>query len=160
MTANGRQSIWNETLCKALGEMVTGGYSFCAIANDLSTRFAVRITRNACIGKARRMGLETPVKRQLVPMPPKARQPRQRRSYTKIIAQGGGHTVIYTTSYFEQQRLRCAEVLPRLIPLSQLNQLSECHYIPGEDHLYCGHPAIPGKSWCGPHWALVRGPAQ
>jgi GcrA cell cycle regulator len=54
------QSSWAEEHSQALREYFEKGLSFSEIANAINERFNTAYTRNAAIGRARRMGLSTP----------------------------------------------------------------------------------------------------
>jgi hypothetical protein len=54
------QSTWEEAHSTALRELVEKGVPFSEIARALNERFGTAYTRNAAIGRARRMGLSVP----------------------------------------------------------------------------------------------------
>jgi hypothetical protein len=72
---------------------------------------------------------------------------------------------IVVTPDIAQPKLRCVEVVPLNLTLAQLDQETQCHYIPGDDLLYCGHPRFTylrgGKeiksAYCAPHYGVTVG---
>ncbi len=54
----------------------------------------------------------------------------------------------------EQYKLRCVEIVPLNLTLTDLPD-DGCHYIPGDDLLYCGHPIQAGSKYCTPHHHIV-----
>jgi GcrA cell cycle regulator len=59
-------------------------------------------------------------------------------------------------------KLRCVGVRPRLIPLVELER-DDCRYPyggdkEGEEIAFCGHPRLPGSSYCAPHARVTRSP--
>ena len=54
------QSTWEEAHSTALREYLDKGMSFAEIARALNARFGTAYSRNAAIGRARRMGLANP----------------------------------------------------------------------------------------------------
>src|ERR1700744_6581069 len=55
------QSTWVEAHSVALREYLDKGLSFAEIASALNQQFGTAYTRNAAIGRARRMGLSVPL---------------------------------------------------------------------------------------------------
>ena len=56
------QSTWVEAHSVALREYLDKGLSFAEIARALNQQFGTAYTRNAAIGRARRMGLSVPLR--------------------------------------------------------------------------------------------------
>ena len=54
------QSTWEEAHSVALRDCLEKGMSFAEIARALNERFGTAYTRNAAIGRARRLGLSVP----------------------------------------------------------------------------------------------------
>src|SRR6202795_882031 len=73
------QSSWAEEHSRALREYLEKGLSFSEIANAINARFNTAYSRNATIGRARRMGLsglerpDRPVRPKPPPQPSPAR---------------------------------------------------------------------------------------
>jgi GcrA cell cycle regulator len=76
---NKMQSTWEEAHSTALRELVEKGVPFSEVARALNKRFGTAYSRNAVIGRARRMGLSVP-ERAGPPGPfPAARKPDAKR---------------------------------------------------------------------------------
>ena len=56
------QSTWEEAHSVALRDYLEKGMSFAEIARALNERFGTAYTRNAAIGRARRLGLSVPMR--------------------------------------------------------------------------------------------------
>jgi hypothetical protein len=56
------QSTWEEAHSVALRDCLEKGMSFAEIARALNERFGTAYTRNAAIGRARRLGLSVPMR--------------------------------------------------------------------------------------------------
>jgi hypothetical protein len=117
--------------------------SFTKIAAEMSVAFNIRLTGNACIGKAHRLGL--PTRHQ-------SATPRQKRGKAKMI------------------RVRVdAPIAPAIEPRSHLGGLDiyqlgwgECRWPLGhvEDrppYRYCGGPALLGRPYCNEHTEKAAG---
>ncbi len=130
--------------------------SFDAIAEVLSEEFKVALTKNACIGKARRMGLpERTSKRKRKVF----RGDKRRRQITLVAS---------TPAPIEPEVVPC--VLPRWkviadeapaerdkLTLLQLNG-NTCHWPHGDrvPYLFCGAPTA-GKTYCAYHTGISCG---
>lgn len=159
-------SLWNDELNEALKTLVAEGYSYASIGAELSSRFNVRISRNAAIGRAGRMGLiaefkRVPVKQEKKEKPEKNRSGEHHTIFKIRRANGNSNAMqlFETTEFVETQRLRCVEVIPRNIPLSQIEE-NDCRYIAGDDLLYCARPRKPGSSFCPAHHAICFRPSE
>jgi GcrA cell cycle regulator len=71
--------IWHDEKLARLKEMVQGGKSYGVIAGMLSVEFGAAVSRNACIGKAHRLGLYDKTR------PRRPPRPRVARNVTKFI---------------------------------------------------------------------------
>lgn len=121
------------------------------IANRLNGEFGIYVSRNAVIGRANRIGLPP---RKISSANKKPRKPRERKP----------------TKYGGMTSLRFGEPLvtfaPRIIPDAppSLNltivelRADSCRFIAGDDHLFCGHAAQKGSSYCPAHHALCTQP--
>jgi hypothetical protein len=131
--------------------------SFDAIAEALSEEFKVTLTKNACIGKARRMGLpERTTKRKRKVF----RGDKRRRQITLV-----------APAPIEAEAVPC--VLPRWkviadeapaergkLTLMQLDG-NKCHWPSGDrvPYLFCGAPTA-GKTYCAYHTGISCGRLQ
>ena len=139
---------WDDDRIALLTKMVSESYAARVIAERLGT------TRNAVLGKCHRLGITAPIKPSSHHVKPKKlKHPKPK----PIVTFGNAKaTRVYSSVQTAQPQLRCVPVEPRNVTLYELNQSTECHYIPGDDLLYCGHPSLEGKSYCGPHYAVTR----
>lgn len=151
-------SPWSEDRVADLTRLWAEGLSCSQIGNQLG------FTRNAIVGKIQRLNLPTPEGKKATVRKEKTIRPRIKRSsathkYTMTrLVRGGNYrpdsahqfTVIQTAEF----KLRCVEIEPLNFTLADL-PANGCHYIPGDDLLYCGHPIKDGSSYCVPHHFLV-----
>jgi GcrA cell cycle regulator len=152
---------WAPAHCEALREFVTKGLSFAEAALEINRKFGTDYTRSAAIGRARRMGLLARP-RPRSPGPgglTKARRPRPPRSHQP--ARGEARPPVSPPERPEPVKLRCVGITPRLLRLVDLAP-GDCRYPYGGDRegeaiAFCGHPRLPGSSYCGPHFHLTRG---
>ena len=157
------QSNWPAQHCKALREHHARGLPYSAIAAAINAKFKTAYSRNATIGRAKRMGLSNP-------NPPKnlpARWPRRRGKAAGLHKPRERHAPEFITRMpvakrTEAPKLRCVELVPRHLSLLDL-EASDCRYpyggeADGEAITFCGHPRREDSSYCTPHFHLTRGP--
>jgi len=154
------QSSWPAAHSQALREYLAMGMSFSRIADAINAQFGTRYSRNAMIGRARRMGLVRPAQpgdRSVTPRkastphlqrPGKRRAPRRKSPASK-------------PAPAKRRKLRCVEIAPRHLTLMELGP-GDCRYpyggdVEGEAISFCGHPQRVGSSYCAPHFRLTRG---
>ncbi len=136
--------------------------SFSEIAGALNARFGTAYTRNAALGRAKRMGLQGlngPKRRKKVPV--RLLGPPKRKSKEGRAPEPPG-TMPPVAERAEPVRLRCVGIRPRLVPFLDLEP-GACRYPyggdkDGESIVFCGHPRRPGSSYCTPHFHLTHGP--
>jgi len=155
---------WAPAHCEALREYVAKGLSFAEAAREINRKFGTDYTRSAAIGRARRMGLLAR------PRPPgsstgrlaKAEALHPARSHER---QKGAPAALAPPPASPKRakpvKLRCVGITPRLLALVDL-EAGDCRYPYGGDKdgepiTFCGHPRLPGSSYCGPHFHLTRG---
>jgi GcrA cell cycle regulator len=174
------QSNWEEAHSKALREYVEKGMTFSEIARALNERFGTAYSRNAAIGRARRMGLASPERTGGEKRPNAAKQPDMRRlrqlraksraksptkSQTKSLAAPVPRSVpkpLVKLSTFERAaalQLRCVAITPKHLALIDLEE-GDCRYPYGGDAdnepiTFCGHPRREGSSYCTSHFHLT-----
>jgi GcrA cell cycle regulator len=154
-------SGWPPEHSEALREHHARGMSYSQIAEAINVKFGTRYSRNATIGRGKRMGLAGPDRPADFPKPaPKARRPRLHRLRERHVPESSRPTSIFES--IETVKLRCVEVDPRHLSLMEL-ELGDCRYPYGGDEegeaiSFCGHPRRPGSSYCAPHFHLTRGP--
>ena len=137
-----RGHFWREEEDQLIRDLWADGVSFGVIAKTLNARFKpIHRTRNACVGRAHRMGLrrETPTYRQSMPREKKTRAPsapRLRKPAPRIVEP--------------------PPVLPPIGASDILNAASgTCRFIcgdPRDTYQLCGHL---GEPWCEAHRAIV-----
>lgn len=139
-----------QPLVDRLKELHGKDMSFARIANQLSAEFKFRVSRNACIGKATRLGF-----------PIRAKTPGERgarghtRKATRIQSAGVGIVRRVTVS-IEEIRLQLADVVPLHLSFDVLRH-DQCRYPYGEatPYTFCGCEKLPGVSYCEPHQRLT-----
>jgi GcrA cell cycle regulator len=158
-----QSSNWAPEHCQALREYRARGMSYGQIAQALNAKFGTTYTRNAALGRGVRMRL------------PSSGQPlRREKRFPDIRRPKRPSTTVGTEPLLRRAvegaeaapavkpvTLRCVGITPRLIPLIEL-KADDCRYPYGGDKdgepiTFCGHPKLPGSSYCGPHFHLTRG---
>jgi|SRR5277367_6041835 len=157
------QLEWEEAHSVALRECVEKGMSFSEAARTLNDRFGTAYTRNAAIGRARRMGLSAFEKQASArplntPRKPDARRIRQMRSRSLANAA----PKLTTLERAAALELRCVAITPRHLALVDLEP-GDCRYpyggdAEGEAITFCGHPRRDGSSYCLSHFHLTCEP--
>jgi GcrA cell cycle regulator len=153
---------WTPEHSDALREYLTQGMSFSEIAEAINAKFRTAYSRNAAIGRAKRMGLAGPDRPK---SPPRARPPRLGKLHELRSAEFRTSEFIWPMPVLEKAkpvRLRCVEIEPRHLSLVELDR-GDCRYpyggdAEGEAITFCGHPRRPGASYCTPHFHLSRNP--
>jgi hypothetical protein len=163
-------SLWTPEL-KAKVARLWDKHSDSVIARILWEEDRVSFSRNAIIGARHRMnavGVAPEIKKTVTarmrgaagPAVQKINRKRQgdHHAVTKISAGGnGGIRVTQSNKADSLPNLRCVEIAPLNLTLAELDQATQCHYIPGDDMLYCGHPVMAGSPYCVPHKHLCAG---
>ena len=158
------QSSWAEEHSRTLREYLQNGLSFSQIAKAINARFRTSYSRNATIGRARRMGLSTPERldRPVRPKPkPKVHSERLRKVGARAVVKPRGKPAVLERA--AALKLRCVGIAPRQLSLIDL-QAGDCRYPYGGDKegeaiTFCGHPRRDGSSYCVSHFHLTRGPS-
>ena len=135
---------WTEHMIDRLTRLQRAGkLSFTEIAKTLSREFGVRLTKNACIGKARRLNL--PMRKPVVVRKPKA-EPQ--------VPEIEPETVPHVRPAWTVEPPTLPKASGR-ITVYQL-QCGVCHFPFGErpPYAYCGNSAFRG-SWCPHHERVV-----
>jgi GcrA cell cycle regulator len=158
------QTGWPPEHSSALRAHVAAGASFSEIVKAINLKFNTAYTRNAVIGRAKRMGLVGSDR----PQPsPQAGPPCPERIVKPQLVEPASAVLRRMTAILKSQqppKLRCAEVEPRHLSLIDLD-CDDCHYPYGGDEegeaiTFCGHPRQPGSSYCAPHFQLSRNPVM
>jgi GcrA cell cycle regulator len=156
------QTNWPPEHSEALRKHLVERLPFSKIVEAINRKFGTAYTRNAAIGRARRMGLGGPDRPQPLLQ---AKPPRLERIVKLGPIEPGWAALPWpkpTLKAQEPPKLRCAGVEPRHLSLIELER-GDCHYPYGGDEegeaiTFCGHPRRPGSSYCTPHFHLSRNP--
>ena len=154
-------TYWASEHSDALREFIALGLSWSEAATAINRKFETFYTRNAVLGRARRMGLMSPRPPELLP------------GAISTLNRLGGvrpaepriswlHRPMPVLERTETEQLRCVEIEPRYLSVVDLEP-GDCRYPygggeEGEAITFCGHPRRPGSSYCTPHFHLSRGP--
>lgn len=156
-----QSSNWAPQHSEALREYLARGMSYAESAQAINARFGTAYTRNAAVGRGKRMGLAAPERPQNRPkLPAKVKSPRPKRLSERRAAEPVPSAP--RPERAEPIKLRCVGIKPRLLPLVELES-SDCRYPYGGDRegeaiTFCGHPRLPWSSYCEPHFRLTCGP--
>jgi GcrA cell cycle regulator len=157
------QSTWEGAHSAALRELVEKGMAFSDIARALNERFGSAYTRNAAIGRARRMGLSLPAptgSSGVFQAPKRADVRRISKKRARILSKPAAKPSAPERA--AALRLRCVAITPRHLSLVELES-RDCRYpyggdAEGEPITFCGHPRREGSSYCVSHFHLTRLP--
>jgi GcrA cell cycle regulator len=159
------QSNWEEAHSIALRELVEQGKTFSQIARALNARFGTAYSRNAAIGRARRMGLGCGEKASPRPsLPTKTLLRRLRKveagSVASLVPKAA--VKLSTSQRAAALKLRCVAITPKHLALIDLED-DHCRYpyggeADGEAITFCGHPRRAGSSYCNSHFHLTSAP--
>ncbi len=123
-------SLWTEERHAQLIDMVAQGLSRTVIALKMNCGF----TRNAISGRIHRLGIAPPGN---LAKPPPAPRKRKHKAVPLV------PTIV--------------DIVPLNRDIIEVGLRTECHYPVGfsDVHLFCGHPAQEGSSYCPHHHAVV-----
>jgi GcrA cell cycle regulator len=157
---------WPPAHSEALRECFARGMSYSAIADAVNAKFGTSYTRNAALGRAKRMGLDGPggLENRGTPSP-EAKAPglleiNPRRTRERRVSEFWRPPPAFEAT--EVAKLRTADVVPCHLSLIDLKR-GDCRYPYGGDNegeaiTFCGHPQRPGSSYCAAHFDLSIGP--
>jgi GcrA cell cycle regulator len=152
---------WAEEHSKALREFLESGMSHARIADAINAKFKTAYSRNATIGRARRMGLAGPDRPEDWPKPTlSAEAPRLHKLRERLASESRRPMPVFES--MTPVELRCVQIDPLHRSLVDLEP-GDCRYPYGGDEegeaiTFCGHPRRQGKSYCTAHFYLTRGP--
>ena len=153
------QISWPPEHCDALRECLAKGLSFAEAANAINARFHAGYSRNATLGRAKRMGLAALDRPKRLPRVPQKLHPTQLRKVREPATESRPSTPISERP--ARVKLRCVQIIPLHLPLIDL-EAGDCRYPYGGDEdeaiTFCGHPQREGSSYCLGHFHLTRGP--
>lgn len=146
-----RDTIWTDDLTKALRDLVAEKHSASVIAKTLKDMYGARVTRNAVIGKAHRLGVK------LLSREPSGGAKRLRYDKPRPVRARVAPRPVYA-SRPPQRRVKPAEN-PRLRPDGEMYDTisigkGDCRWIVdghGKIAKYCAHQVVPDRSWCAGH---------
>jgi GcrA cell cycle regulator len=156
------QTNWAPQHSEALRELVAKGLSYSEITDAINAKFHTCYSRNAAIGRAKRMGIasaDRPTAQS------RACQPQQDTVLERRLSEFRPSEFRWPMPVMERAEpvtLRCVEVDPRHLSLLELER-NNCRYPYGGDEegeaiTFCGHPRRKGSSYCTPHFHLTRDP--
>jgi GcrA cell cycle regulator len=155
--------IWAPEHSGALRDCLSRGMSYGQAAKAINASFGTEFTRNAAVGRAKRLGLNTATVRKVTSRP-KTRSARWGESPPKPPAKVArpASSALPAPEPAKPVKLRCVGIKPRLLAFADLEP-GDCRYPyggeeEGEAYAFCGHPRIPHSSYCRPHHALTHGP--
>ena len=154
--------IWAPEHSDALRDCLSRGMSYGQAASAINARFGTEFTRNAAIGRAKRLGLKPASVRKVLP---RARRPARWGESApnpprKIVRPVAAAAPPPTPEPVKPAKLRCVGIKPRLLAFADLEP-GDCRYPYGgereeEVYAFCGHPRMPHSSYCRPHHALTH----
>jgi GcrA cell cycle regulator len=155
---------WAPEHSAALREHLARGLTFSEIAKAINSTFKTDYSRNATIGRARRMGLAGADRPKTLPHATPRRLERIHEVRSAESRPSGFHWPRPPAQAIETAKLRCVEVEPRYLSLIELER-GDCRYPYGGDEegeaiTFCGHPRRAGSSYCTPHFHLSRNPVM
>jgi GcrA cell cycle regulator len=156
-------SNWAPAHSEALREYWARGMSYSEIADAINAKFGTRYSRNATIGRGKRMGLGIPDRPDHRAVAPRRQQPKPSKKRAKKMRERRAAELQEPAPVRERAepvKLRCVGLSPRLMSLVDLEN-GECRYPYGGDKegeaiLFCGHSRLAGSSYCKPHFHLTR----
>jgi GcrA cell cycle regulator len=158
------QIDWLPPHSDALREFLAKGMSFADAAHAINAKFDTSYSRNAAIGRGKRMGLASSHKpAELRGSPQKESAPRLReQSKHSERSESGSTRPVTPFRRAAGVNLRCIEIVPRHLTLIEL-EAGDCRYpfggdAEGEAITFCGHPQRDGSSYCAGHFHLTCGP--
>ena len=154
------QINWAPEHCDMLRECVAKGMSLSEAAGAINARFDTAYSRNATIGRAKRMGLAVPGRPKKLPGLSRQLNGPQLRKVREPAAESKPSTPVSDRP--DRVKLRCIQIMPRHLRLTEL-EAGDCRYpyggdADGEAITFCGHPQREGSSYCIGHFHLTRGP--
>jgi GcrA cell cycle regulator len=155
------QINWAPQHCDALRECLAKGMSHSEAADTINARFKTAYSRNAAIGRAKRMGLAGSNRPAALPWSSQQPKPPQMSRERKRQA-GPAKPLAPPLDQPKRIKLRCVQIVPRHLSVIDL-EAGDCRYPYGGDAdgdaiTFCGHPQREGSSYCIGHFHLTRGP--
>jgi GcrA cell cycle regulator len=156
------QTSWEPKHSDALRDYLAKGLPYSEIARRINEAFNTDYTRNATIGRARRMGLAglAETGRSRKPRKPDFLSIGKLRKISKKQRAAKSRLLRPIQKRAAALKLRCVGIEPRHLSLIGL-EASDCRYPYGGDKdgeaiTFCGHPRREGSSYCVSHFHLTR----
>ena len=156
------QTSWEPKHSDALRDYLAKGLPYSEIARRINAAFNTDYTRNATIGRARRMGLAglAETGRSRKPRKPNFLSIRKLRKISKKHRAAKLRLPRPILKRAAVLKLRCVGIEPRHLSLLEL-EARDCRYPYGGDRdneaiTFCGHPRQEGSSYCTAHFHLTR----
>lgn len=138
---------WPDDHVAALKKHFASGLSFAQIAAKVNAECGSKYTRNACIGKAKRIGLSQAEK----PKP----QPRREKREPMVQVRKPSRVPKIAP---EEIELRVANIVPHNISIYELTDATcKWPYGSAAPYEFCGCKTYPGFPYCAEHAALSVG---
>jgi GcrA cell cycle regulator len=157
------QTSWEPAHSEALRDHLAKGLSYAEIARRINAAFNTAYTRNAAIGRAKRIGLAGLAETGRVKLPRKPRLLpfRKMRKMNKKHRAAKPRPPRPVLKRAAALKLRCVGIEPRHLSLLEL-EARDCRYPYGGDQdgeaiTFCGHPRRAGSSYCVAHFHLTLG---
>ncbi len=152
---------WTSAHSDALRDYLAKGMSYSEIAAAINAKFSTLYSRNATIGRAKRMGLAGPKRPSGGPKPQARPSPSQRQKSREHRTTEDAALPMPPSAGTERVKLRCIQIIPRHLSVVEL-EAGDCRYPYGGDEegeaiTFCGHPQREGSSYCVGHFHLTRG---
>lgn len=153
--------MWTDGVVERFKALCADGLSFSQIADTISQEFRIRVSRNACIGKARRLGigkatdLRVSRSRKHLERPRQPRPKAERRAAPKVAKPPALKLVIGPT---DAERAHCFDPLPEGCGVGLLDiGFGQCRWPHGEGAglRFCGEATVEaGCVYCERHARL------
>jgi GcrA cell cycle regulator len=158
------QSNWAEQHSQALREYLQKGMTYSEAARAINERFNTSYSRNAAIGRAKRMGISGAGQPDRPGSAKRPRPPNPKRLFKKragLLKPSRRRVKVLARA--AALNLRCVAVVPRHLSLLELED-GDCRYpyggdAEGEAITFCGHPRRDDSSYCVSHFHLTNAPA-
>lgn len=145
-------TTWTPEQVERLRAALSAGKSVGVAAAELG------VSRNAAMGKASRVGMDMSVR-------PAVTQVRPGRPPSEVRPPKTPRNPNNSLQWKPARPRPSAPVMHEAMPSLDVGLMDlhdrDCHWPYGDGpFLYCGHPALVGKSYCGPHFRVAYQPAS
>lgn len=152
--------VWTEEQVTDFKAWATDGFSMSQVADKLYWKYGIRYSRNACCGKAFRLGLKLKEHYQPPETQKKVKRraaPKPRVKFEPIISA----PVVPRVAPEHVEQFKCETIVPKNIVLFDLEGW-HCRWPDGEgaEITFCGHQKFGESSYCPHHYFLSLGPGS